>query len=250
MKRAFLLAALAAAYSLFNSAPVRAETFDRELPTQGASTLRVNISGSVRIVPQSGLRTIQLHAINYGPKTPPLNVTTAKTGGRLTITVTGPSKSMLPFVGASGYEMQVSVPENMKLDVREFSGNVHVERVTAPMQVYDAEGSIVVDEAGSALTAESDAGDVTVTSARSMVELTCAAGNATATLAPNWNGNMVRMESSKGDLTLNVPPSFRANFDVTTANGKKTNPLANTPHAPLVFMLAEQGNVTVNVAPK
>jgi hypothetical protein len=248
MKRAYLLAALVAACCA-PAGMASAATFDRDVPTQGAAVLRLNVSGSVRIVPTSGLGSIQLHVTDYG-KTPPFNVTTAKIGSRLTITVSGPSKSILPFVGATGYELQVNVPENMKLDVREFSGQLHVERVTAPMQLYDADGSIIVDDAGSALTAQSDSGDVTVANARGMLELTCAAGNATATLSKNWNGNLVRMESAKGDLTLNVPSSFRARFDVTTGDGKVTNPLRNTPHAPLVFMLAEQGNVSVVVAPK
>ena len=82
--------------------------------------------------------------------------------------------------------------------------------------------------------------------ARGMVELTCGNGNANATLAHNWAGNLIRMESSQGNLTLNVPQAFRGRFDLTTAQGTVTNPLRTTPHAPLVFMLTEQGNVTIS----
>jgi hypothetical protein len=133
----------------------------------------------------------------------------------------------------------------MKVDLREFDGRVHVDRVTAPMQIYSANGPILVDEAHSALTAESDQGDVTVTSARDMVELTCGNGNASATLAANWAGNLVRMESTRGNLTLNVPVGFHGRFDLTSAQGTVTNPLRTTAHAPLVFMLTEQGSVAV-----
>jgi DUF4097 and DUF4098 domain-containing protein YvlB len=136
----------------------------------------------------------------------------------------------------------------MKLDVREFDGPLHVDRVTAPMQLYNANGAIVVEDAAAALTAESDNGDVTVTNARNMVELTCGNGNVTATLAPAWSGNVVRMEASNGNLKLNVPSGFRASFDVNSANGLVRNALHNTPHAPLVFMLTQDGNVSVDIA--
>lgn len=247
MKRALLLAALAAPF-LVAGLPAHAQTLDRDVSTAGATTLRLNVSGSVRLIAASGVSTVKLHVVDYGPKIPPLRVTTSKTGTRLTVSVSGPSQNVLPFAGASGYELQITYPSSIKIDLREFAGAVHVDRVTAPMQIYNADGAILVDDARSALTAESDRGDVTVTSASGMVELTCGNGNASATLAPAWSGNLVRMESSQGNLTLNVPPGFRARFDVTSAQGTVTNPLRTTPHAPLVFMLTEQGSITVNAS--
>lgn len=248
MKRAFLSAALVVACAGGSGHVAAAEVVDRTIPTGGAATLRLNVSGTVHVTPSESAREITIHVANYG-KTPPLHVTSTKTGSRLTVSITGPGKSALPFVGASGYELQVSYPANLKLDLREFSGNVHVDRVTAPMQIYNAEGPILVDDARSALTAEADLGDITVTNAHGMVELTCGTGNATATLARGWNGNLVRMESSQGNLTLHVPSNFRASFDLTSASGSVTNALRPTPHAPLVFMLTGQGNVAVKLVP-
>ena len=247
MKRAFLVAALAACV-LTPAAPASAQVLDRDVPVEGAATLRINVSGPVHLMPQSGLQTIKLHAVDYGPKTPPLHVTTAKSGSRLTLSVTGPSQNILPFVGATGYELQINYPASLKIDLREFTGRIHVDRVTAPMQLYNANGAIVVDDASAPLTAEADLGDITVGSALGMIELTCGTGNAIATLASGWRGNLVRMESSTGNLTLNVPSGFRARFDVTSASGNVSNPLRSTPHAPLVFMLAEQGNIAVSVS--
>ncbi len=253
MKRAFFLAALAAVF-LVAGVPAHAQggfasdaqtLVDRDIPTLHAATVRLNVSGSVRLIAASGISSIKLHVVDYGPKVPPLHVTTSKTGTRLTVSVTGPSQNILPFDGASGYELQITYPSAMKVDLREFAGRVHVERVTAPMQIYSANGPILVDDALSALTAESDQGDVTVGNARAMVELTCGNGNVNATLAPNWAGNLVRMESTQGNLTLSVADGFRGRFDVTSAQGTVTNPLHTTAHAPLVFMLTEQGNVAV-----
>lgn len=244
MKRAFFVAALAAVF-LVAGVSAHAQVVDRDIPTLNATTVRLNVSGSVRLIAASDVSSIKLHVVDYGPKVPPLHVTTSKTAARLTVSVTGPSQNILPFGGASGYELQITYPASMKVDLREFAGPVHVDRVSAPMQIYNANGSILVDDALSALTAESDQGDVTVSNAHGMVELTCANGNANATLAPNWAGNLVRMESTQGNLTLSVPEGFRGRFDLTSAQGRVTNSLPTTAHAPLVFMLTEQGNVSV-----
>ncbi len=244
MKRAFFLAALAAVF-LVAGVTAHAQILERDIPTLNATTVRLNVSGSVRLIAGSGVSSIKLHVVDYGPKVPPLHLTTSKTGARLTVSVTGPSQNILPFAGASGYELEITYPASMKVDLREFAGRVHVDRVTAPMQIYNADGPIVVDDARSALTAESDRGDVTVSNASGMVELTCGNGNANATLAPNWAGNLVRMESTQGNLTLNVPEGFHGRFDLTSAQGTVTNPLRTTLHAPLVFMLTEQGDVSV-----
>lgn len=246
MKRAFLLAALVAPFFVAGL-PAYAQVVDRDFSTAGATTLRLNVSGNIRLIAATDSSSVKLHVVDYGPKTPPLRVTTSKTGTRLTVSVSGPSQNILPF-GASGYELQITYPSSLKIDLREFEGRVHVDRVTAPMQIYNADGAILVDDARSALTAESDQGDVTVNNALGMVELTCGNGNASATLAHHWSGNLVRMESSQGNLTLNVPRDFRARFDVTSAQGTVRNPLHTTPHAPLVFMLSEQGNVVVNAS--
>src|ERR1700739_4281610 len=103
MKRAFLPAALAALFCVAGTA-AHAQVLDREIPVSGATALRLNVSGSVRLIAASGITSVRLHVVDYGPKTPPLHVTTSKTGTRLTLSITGPSQNILPFVGASGYE--------------------------------------------------------------------------------------------------------------------------------------------------
>lgn len=245
MKRAYLAAALAASFLAAGSS-ARAQVLDRDISSAGATTASLTVSGNLRLIAAPGISSIKLHVVDYGPKIPPLRLSSSKDGSRLRLSVTGPSQNILPFAGASGYELQITYPAAMKLDVREFAGAVHVERVSAPMQIYNANGPIVVDDASAPLTAQSDQGDVTVTNARGMVELTCGNGNVNATLADNWSGNLVRMESSQGNLTLNVPSGFRARFDLTSAQGTVTNPLHTSPHAPLVFMLTEVGNVAIN----
>ncbi len=220
-----------------------ATTLDRAIPLDGQSNVRIDVNGAVHVVPGTG-NSVHVHVDNYGPSTPPLRVDTVRERGRIHITISGPNQSVIP-IGASGIAVDITAPRNVKLDLRAFGGAIHVDRVTAPMQLYASNGAIAVDASDAPLTAYSEIGDVTVADARGMVELTCGRGNASATLAPGWRGNLVRMESSQGNLTLDVPPGFRARYDVTTGQGKVTNPEASVAHAPLVFMLTQKGDITI-----
>ena len=222
-----------------------AQTTDRELPTGNATTLRLSVSGSVSVMAVPGLHSVAFHVIDSGPSTPPMSIATSRTGSRMNVSITGPSQRLLPFLGASGYELQISYPARMRLDLREFAGNVHIDRVTSPTQIYDANGSIVVDDADAALTADDDNGDIAVTSARAMLMLTVGDGSVNAALAPGWSGKLVRLEASNGNLRLAVPAGFAAQFDLSSGGGTVTNPLHSRAKSPLVFMLAEQGNVSI-----
>jgi len=231
-----------------SQAPAAAEVIDRDFPLNGAGTLRLNVSGHIHILTDAPQGTVKLHVVDYGPSTPALRFDGVRNGARFTLTISGPTQSVLPFVGASGYETEVHVPRNVRIDLREFGGRVRVDNVTAPAQYYAAKGSIEVADSRAALTAEADNGDITVGSAHGNIMLTVGNGTSHATLARDFSGNLVRMEASNGAMTLLVPPGFRANFDVTAANGKATNPLRSSGKSPVVFMLSESGDITVATA--
>lgn len=244
MKAAFALAATAALLAVAGRAS--AGVLDRDVAVGRATSVRLNVSGNVHVsIAPSGAR-IGIHVVDYGPKTPAMHLATSKTGSRLTLSITGPSENILPFVGATGYTVDVTIPRDLKFDLREFAGRVRIDRVTAPMQVYNANGTIDVSDAQSALTAESDLGDITVHRASDMLELTCGTGNVTATLADGWHANLVRIEASQGNVALHVPPRFRARYDVTSGSGQVHNPMHSVPHAPLVFMLTENGDASID----
>jgi hypothetical protein len=225
--------------------PAPSQVLKREIPLDGATTLRLNVSGSVHVTPVDGQRGVMFDVVDSGPSTPPIDVRVTHAGKRLDVSITGPSQSLLPFTGASGYELQVTYPASLKLDLREFAGRVHVDRVSAPMQIYDADGNIVVDRAPAALTAQADSGDITVAGAHARITLSVINGNVDATLAPGWSGRLVRLEAQSGNLLLRVPVDFSAHYDLTTGAGHVRNPLRNNLKGPLVFMLAEQGNVSI-----
>jgi hypothetical protein len=242
-----LLAALATAATLALPAYVCAtgQPGDREFSVAGAKTLRLNVSGSVRLTGVPGLHSVVLHVADNGASPPPIEVKSSRTGSRLNLSISGPAQSLVPFAGGPGYELEISYPADLALDLREFDGQVHVENVAAPAQIYDADGSIVVDRAAAALTAEADSGDVSVDQAQTTLELTVGNGNVSARLSPGWNGQRVRLEASNGNLTLRVPAGFRAHFDLTTGSGTVTNPLHDSAAGPLIFALAQHGDVSI-----
>lgn len=231
--------------SLLLAAFASAQVLDRTIPLDGAAALQLNVSGSIHLIADPSARGVSFHVVDNGPSTPPMSVSVTHGAGRLVVSITGPSQNILPFVGASGYELQVRYPPQIRMDLREFSGRVHVDRVTAPMQIYDAEGNVVVDDAPASLTAQADSGDISVSGARSRLMLSTINGNVDAALHAGFNGKLVRIESQDGNLTLAVPAGFAGHYDLTTASGKVSNPLRSDPKGPLVFMLAEQGNVSI-----
>src|SRR6185437_1535722 len=203
----------------------QAEVVDREFQLAGATTLRLNVSGHVHVISDSQASTVKIHVTDYGPSLPALAFKEERTGKRLTVTVAGPPKNPLPFVGASGYEVEVRVPTSTRIDLREFAGFVEVDSVTAPSQYYNADGSIEVADARAKLTAQADAGAIDVKLAHGDLTLSTGTGANSATLASDWRGNLIRMEAGNGAMNLTVPAKFRGNFDVTAADGKVSNAL-------------------------
>jgi|GEM_PF-2156803 len=219
----------------------------RAFPVGDATLLRLNVSGPVHAIAVAGSRTVTLHVeTGGGSTTPQLQVTSSRTGRRLNLSITGPSQSVVPFAAGPAYELVISYPADLQLDMREFDGRVHVESVTAPAQIYDASGNIIVDQARASLTAEADSGDISVAAAQTTIELTVGNGNVEARLSPRWNGKLVRLEASNGNLDLHVPRGFRAHFDLSSGAGTVSNPLRSEPAGPLVFALAERGNVSID----
>jgi Putative adhesin len=244
MKR-LLTAALFGALVFAIALRAFAQVSDRELTVGSATALRLNVSGSIHVTPVAGLTTIKFHVVDSGPSTPPMTLNTSRSGSRMNVSITGPSQNILPFVGASGYELQLQYPARMHLDLRQTSGRIHVDNVPASMQLYDAEGDIVVDDSATQLTAYAAAGNISVTNAHTSLTLTADTGNVNATLAPAWRGSLIRLEASNGDLHLSVPAGFKAHYDVTSGSGHVSNPLRNAATGPLVFMLTEQGDVSI-----
>jgi hypothetical protein len=226
-------------------ASANAQVSDREYQSAGVNELRLSVGGNVHLMPDPSAQSIKVHVVDHGPSLPQIRFTETRLGKRMTIGVTGPSQSLLPFTGASGYELQVTYPAAMKIDLKEFAGDVHADHLVGSSQIYNANGSITIDGSQAALTAEADNGSIDVSDVRANVQLTSGNGPVSAHLASGWRGNLVRIESSSGALELTVPQGFRGNYDLTTGDGKVHNPLRTVKGAAVVFMLTESGDIAI-----
>ncbi len=240
---------LAGAFALALAAPSAAQPLENQtIPLNGATALELEVrTGDLLAVPDPLLKVVQIHVEHSGTNTSASNLLVAHTGHALVLTIKGPGAAVLPFAGGSGHVYEVHYPPALPLRIRQFGGAVTVTRPAAPVEILNESGGINVSDPAAAVTAEAARGDVRVSGARASVELTADAGNVDAQLAAGWSGRLVRLEASRGNLTLAVPQDFRARFDATAPAGTVTNPLRSEAHAPLVFMLTQTGNVTVNV---
>jgi hypothetical protein len=239
------LIALAVVIAATFAAPAGAQVSDRTFAIAGATDFRLNVSGNVHVIPSASAQAITFHVVDYGPPIPAMKFVDSRSGRRITISVSGPSQQIYPFNGASGYEIVVTYPANLRLDLREFSGHVQADQLVSSTQLYDANGSIAIDGARGPVTAEADLGAIDMSGARGSVQLTTGNGPVSAQLAAGWRGTLVRIESSNGALSLSVPPDFRGDYDLTSAAGAVHNALKTVKGAPVVFMLTQNGSVSV-----
>jgi hypothetical protein len=218
------------------------------VPVAGATVLRLNVTGDVELVPDATIPGVQIRSLSAAGAAP-VRISSVRTGKRLDLSFTGPARSLLPFT-ASGDAYRVSYPAGLPLDLRQFSGAVRIVEPAAAVQIYDADGSISVERPRGTVVAQADQGSVTVTAARAQIELTSGNGDVHASLAPDWRGSEIRLESTAGNLILTVPPGFQGRYDLATASGRVINPFRSIAGKPLVFMLTERGNVIVRMPAK
>lgn len=247
--RRFLLAGAIALAAATQPAEVPALP-EGSVAVGSASSLVVVVqSGDVTLTPDPYLKVVQIQAYAGGRAvSAPLDVT--HPSRTLRIAIAGRAAPALPFVAGNALKYEVTYPRRLPLTVRQFGGAVRVGgAASAPVEIYDAGGSITVRHPRGRVTALADAGDVSVEEARSTVETTAVRGNVAVTLADGWSGSLVRLEATSGNVHLAVPANFRAQYDVTAETGTVLNPFRSAAHAPLVFALVETGNVTISQRP-
>ena len=105
------------------------------------------------------------------------------------------------------------------IDVSESSGDVRLEDDTGAMNVSDSSGDVrLIDVTGSARV-KSSSGEIKASGLTKNVDFYAASGDVTAKFS-SFNGvDTVRMRTSSGSITLDVPRSFDARITATTDSG-------------------------------
>lgn len=197
-----------------------------DVQTRGASLLRFDVTGDVRIVPDARATDVHVRATSHGGPVP-FQLRVSRSGSQLTLRVSGPRPAVFPFSGPSGAAYVVTYPARMRLELREHAGNAEI---VAPV---------------SETAVQCNAGNVAVTRAHASVDVAVDAGNADVELAPDFRGTSVRMQADTGNLTLHAPRAFRGAFDATAGTGQVSNPFSSVHGGIPVFLFARTGNVKV-----
>ncbi|HEY1975889.1 MAG TPA: DUF4097 family beta strand repeat-containing protein [Candidatus Baltobacteraceae bacterium] len=226
--------------------PASADTMlDRTLDRNGAKVLQVEAGGAAIVLrPSSDVSSIEVR-VDQDKSAPVPNLQSVRQGNRLALAIKPPSGApLLPFIPSNGATYTVTYPAGMRLDLRFSSGDVHIDKPSAGVEIYDEDGNIVIDSPRASITAENAHGDITVTGALAPVDLAADDGSVTATLASGWSGNEVRMQSGTGTVRLTVPKSFRAKIDASADGGMVHNTFGSSnARAPFLWLYALKGDV-------
>jgi hypothetical protein len=205
------------------------------IPLGGANQINLQIeSGGVHLIAAAGIRTISVRTITSGSAQPRVDVTRVG-NSTISLALTGHAGIRLPFAlgPASKIGYEITYPANVRIEASNLSGDVTIDNERARVDVQTNSGTIVANNAHGDIDLAADSGSIDVT------------------LAPDWKGSSIRMQSGGGTLSLSVPPEFRAHIDADTDDGKLRNALAgarSNARRPFVWLYTVKGNVSITAS--
>ncbi len=247
MKLALALV-LAAAVALPVAAPAQTASAERSFSTGRTRVLQLDAAGGdVTLMPDGAAGSVRIRIFQSGAASGTPQIAGTAHGNRLAVTIGSPNgSSMIPFAEASATTFTVDYPAAMRLDVRASTGNVRIVKPQAAVEVFAQAGNVTIDAPAGPVTAEAAEGNVVATGASSTVDIASDGGDVSAVLAPGWSGAEVRLQSTKGAVSLTVAPGFRGRFDVTSGTGTVHNEFGKSnARSPLVWLYAPAGDVSI-----
>lgn len=202
-----------------------------DVPLRGATLLRFDVTGDVRVIADPHASSVRVRATSHaGPV--PFQLAVTRSGTVVTVRVSGRRPAVFPFSGPSGVAYVLTLPSRTRLEVREHAGNVAIASPLADTSV------------------QNNAGNIAVTHALGTIDVAVDSGNADVQLAPGWHGASIRIQADAGNLQLHVPPAFQGRFDASSGTGRVSNAVASAPHGVPVFVFARTGNVDIDRSPR
>ena len=204
------------------------------LPLSGATQINVQVeSGGVHLIAAAGIRTVD---IRTGAGAPPRAEVSRVGRTSIAIAITGHQPVHLPFVQGTAAPMdyEITYPANARIEV------------------YDLAGDVTVDDSRSVVKIETNSGTITANNAHGPLDLAGDSGSIVASLAPDWKGDSIRMQSGGGSVHLSVPRNFRAHVDAGSGQGQVRVSLPRqhtTAKRPFVWLYTTKGDVTITPSP-
>jgi hypothetical protein len=208
-------------------------TFDTTVPATREDALAVTgLNGDVHLIADSG-NTVRIHATLRARSKENLDgmsVHARRDGATIRIQdVCGAQTHILFWSFADcDIDYQILYPKDLTVNIKNDNGDVGIDGAT---------GSVVVTNHN---------GDVTAHNAASTLNLSTKHGDVRAWLANAWRGRAITLQTSMGDVQLQVPSNFAATLQAHTRLGDVTD-RANL-HGGSITVIARTtfGDVTVS----
>ncbi|MET8576882.1 DUF4097 family beta strand repeat-containing protein [Streptomyces sp. NPDC005012] len=153
-----------------------------------------------------------------------------------------------PVMGGCAARYEVLVPRDLRLTVRGDNGDIQARDFGTALTIETDNGDVEVTGATGPLTLEGDNGDLEATGVTSR-EVKAVSDNGDVRLVFASAPQRAGVESSNGDVTLEVPEGTAYRVDAATSNGDVSTRLATDPDgANRLDVRSDNGDITLSAA--
>jgi DUF4097 and DUF4098 domain-containing protein YvlB len=197
-----------------------ADDWTHSYPVSGTPDLRIETNDGAVIVRGSQQKTVEARVTTTGWKIAPGEVVVHEhqTGDSVTLEVKIPNHHW--NVGNRSLKIEVSAPENAKLNVRTGDGSVRISNVQGEVRVNTGDGGIDADGVAGVFEASTGDGHIRVAGRFDSLYLHTGDGSVEAdTAAGSKVAGRWQLETGDGHVTLNVPKDLAADLEAKTGDG-------------------------------
>jgi Toastrack DUF4097 len=197
-----------------------ADEWKREYKVGAKPEFRVD-TNDARIEVRRGGQTIQVRIETDGYKIGPgeVHIYDHQDGDVVTLEVRTPHGSFISF-GNRWAHVQVTVPQNTKLDLHSGDGSLVVSGISAPADISSGDGRIEVWDFSGPLKAKTSDGSMKISGRFDDLNLSTGDGRidcdvqAGSHMSGRWS-----LRTDDGSLNLHLPSGFGANLEARTGDG-------------------------------
>ncbi|NYV74627.1 DUF4097 family beta strand repeat-containing protein [Streptomyces sp. UH6] len=153
-----------------------------------------------------------------------------------------------PVVGGCSARYEVLVPRDVRLTVTGDNGDIQAAGFTTALRIVTDNGDVEVSGSTGPLTLEGDNGDLRATGVTSR-EVDAVSDNGDVRLVFDAAPQRTSVESSNGDVTLEVPKGTAYRVDAQASNGDVSTKLPTDPDgAHRLDVRSDNGDITLHTA--
>jgi DUF4097 and DUF4098 domain-containing protein YvlB len=197
------------------------DEWKREYNVSGKPELKVD-TNDARIEVRRGGPTIQARVVTEGYKIGPgeEHVYDRQDGSSVSVDVRIPHGPHLSF-GNRYVHVEITVPQNTKLDLHSGDGSISVSGIDAPAYVSTGDGRVEVTDYSGALKAKTGDGSMRISGRFDDLNLSSGDGRIDCEIRPGSKmSDRWVIRTNDGSLSLRLPANFAADLDARTGDGR------------------------------